>query len=132
MNYLIVKISADAAWVDTGLHEPRYLSVDGSVLTPGIYASAVMELPASQTMDGRPLARGFYAILWPMDERAPQYEESPLYFGPFLSRRKADALVREASADAPSAPDVRSGAASVEARGRSGRASSEPGMSASG
>lgn len=95
MPYTLVNVLEPAFRLDTRSSASPGLSVDGTALVPGEYASTVMELPASQTFDGQPLVRGFYAVLWPMDETAPRYDQRPSYFGPFPSQSKARAFVDE-------------------------------------
>ncbi|MGQ0502758.1 MAG: hypothetical protein ACT4P0_09195 [Panacagrimonas sp.] len=93
MHYRLVNVPPAAS--ATVPPPSAHLSVDGIAPVPGEYATTVLELPASQTLDGRPLVRGYYAVLWPMDETVPRYDECPLYFGPFVSRQVAGQLVDE-------------------------------------
>lgn len=100
MNHLFVEVSASVIQADAESATPQYRCVDGRNLRPGVWATIVYELSALQTDGGRALAGGFYAVLWPMGEGAPRYDEGPFYFGPFASKRAADALIGDVSARA--------------------------------
>lgn len=94
MHYRLVKVPHGELQA-AGASVPQPLSVDGTAPAPGEYATTVMELPASQTLDGRPLVRGYYAVLWPMDEVEPRYDAGPLYFGPYPSPQVAREVVAQ-------------------------------------
>lgn len=49
------------------------------------------------TRDGRPLARGIYAVIWPEDVGARQYDDRAHYYGPYSSWNKAGEFIRDAS-----------------------------------
>lgn len=98
MNYLYVEVSASVVRANAESGEPQFRCVDGRMLRPGVCAAIVTEFPAWRAADGQARARGFYAVLWPMGEGAPRYDEGPFCFGPFHSRRMADELIREVSA----------------------------------
>ena len=77
--------------------EPAVAGLDGRAFVPGFYVSTVDEIPAAHARDGRMLVRGYYAVLWPMDDLHEKDEDSALYFGPFPSERDADGFVRRIS-----------------------------------
>ena len=70
---------------------------DGPALVPGFYVSTIDELPDSNGHDGRKRARGYYAVLRPMDDAREDEDAAALYFGPFPSERDADGFVRRMS-----------------------------------
>lgn len=103
MTYRVVRVESASRKGAATSGRGRHVCVDGSRLRPGSYATVVIELPPSQALNGSTLARGYYAVFWPMDAESPVYEVSPQYFGPFASRRLADTLIFEVSSG-PSVP----------------------------
>lgn len=75
--------------------EGPQLTCEESPLTPGCYATVVIELPASRAADGKSLARGFYAVFWPMDDDS-HYAAGPRHIGPFPRARQALEFIRDA------------------------------------
>lgn len=49
---------------------------------------------AYRTADGRTLARGIYAVVWPLGAAGRRYDASAEYHGPFPSWRQAGDFVR--------------------------------------
>lgn len=47
-----------------------------------------------QTPEGRPLARGIYAVVWPIGVERRKYDANAEYHGPFPSWRQAGDFVR--------------------------------------
>lgn len=97
MTYWVVNVARASSRSAGTVGPERYTCVDGSLLEPGAYATVVVELPPSQAPNGSSLARGYYAVFWPMDLESPIYDARPQYFGPFASRALADALIFEVS-----------------------------------
>lgn len=97
MTYWVVNVARASSRSARTVGPERYTCVDGSLLEPGVYATVVVELPPSQAPNGSALARGSYAVFWPMDRESPIYDASPQYFGPFASRQLADGLIFEVS-----------------------------------
>lgn len=95
MHYEIVNL-ARAAPVDPELDAGAH--ADSDAIAPGAYATVVLKLPASQAADGRALPRGFYAVLWPLHEEAPEYGSGPRYLGPFASAGQAGEFIRSCAA----------------------------------
>lgn len=83
-TYEIVKVRAEADPFDEP-DETSPIAYGGRPLVPGVYVSAVTELPAWQADDRHRRAHGFYAVFWPLDASSPESLEPPLYFGPFAS-----------------------------------------------
>lgn len=100
MTYVIVTVQSQAPRASAAADERPRVCVDGAELGAGVYATVVIELPHSQSCDGGPLGRGYYAVFWPMDTEAPLYQERPKYFGPFAYRKMAEALIFEVSSGA--------------------------------
>lgn len=96
-TYEIVKVHAEADPFDEPDEAPP-LTYDGRPLVPGVYVSAVTELPAWQADDGRRRTRGFYAVFWPLDASSPKRLEPPLYIGPFASAYGAGRFSRVVAA----------------------------------
>lgn len=67
-------------------------------LAPGCYATMLVDLPVSQATDGFILARGFYAVLWPMNDDSTGEDERPRYVGPFASPGRAREFIRNVAA----------------------------------
>lgn len=97
MTYRVVNVAGEPPGSAGRVGPGRYVCVDGSRLKPGRYATVVIELPPSQAQNGSPLVRGYYAVFWPMDPGSPDDDARPQYFGPYRSRRNADALIFELS-----------------------------------
>lgn len=91
IHYEIVNVVGQPTGVEPETHEDR-------ILAPGCYATTIVELPASQAAEGLPLARGFYAVLWAMDDDASNRDEGPRHIGPFPSARQARHFIDAASA----------------------------------
>lgn len=68
-----------------------------SALAPGCYATVVIELPASRSADGERLARGFYAVFWPIDDDSPHDAAGPRHIGPFPRAQQALEFIRDAA-----------------------------------
>lgn len=97
MHYEIVNLGAGAPIhpeLDVG---PRAGACAPGELAPGTYATVVLKLPASQIDDGRALARGFYAVLWPMTDALAEQAAGPRCFGPFPSLGQASEFIRESA-----------------------------------
>lgn len=59
--------------------------------------SPVQLVCSYRTRDGRALARGIYAVVWPRAEPGTQcYDEQADYYGPYSSWREASAFMRRA------------------------------------
>ena len=43
--------------------------------------------------DGQPLARGYYVVNWPEHIRARRFDEHAVFYGPFKTRRDAQAAI---------------------------------------
>jgi hypothetical protein len=107
MSYLIVSVShrSDPNFIPS--NRPPRRSLDGRLLQAGTYASQVKEILSEQPIDGRYISCGYHVVLWPMDQHAPLYETLPLQFGPFPSRARAEAFVREVSTEVKPVEDAR-------------------------
>ena len=59
--------------------------IDGTMLLDPVQ----LECRAYRTHDGRRLARGIYAVVWPPEVRAHAFDGGARYFGPFRAWRQA-------------------------------------------
>ena len=95
MSYQIVSVSRRGGVPNAAREGQEIRCVDGRPLRAGTYASQVKPVLSAHEANATLETLGFHAVLWPMDQHAPLYEERPQRFGPFASRARALAFILE-------------------------------------